>query len=44
MSRMTKKLTFVLAAVFSILIVGAALSGCDNGNPNNAPAPTAPPG
>jgi len=33
MSKMTKKLTFVLAALFSILIVGAALSGCDTGSP-----------
>lgn len=33
MSGMTRKLTFVLAAVFAILVAGAALSGCDNGKP-----------
>jgi hypothetical protein len=36
MSTMTKKLSFVLFAVLSILVAGAALSGCDNGKP---PAP-----
>jgi len=31
---MIKKLTFVLVAVFSILVAGAALSGCDNSKPS----------
>jgi hypothetical protein len=33
MSTTTKKLTFVLLAVFSVLVAGAALSGCDSGKP-----------
>jgi hypothetical protein len=33
MGLMTKKLTFVLAALFAVLVAGAALSGCDNGKP-----------
>ncbi len=33
MSKMTKKLTFVLLAVFSMLVAGAALSGCDKSMP-----------
>jgi hypothetical protein len=33
MSKMNKKLAFVLAAVFSILVAGATLPGCDNGKP-----------
>jgi len=39
MSKMTMKLVFVLAAVFSILVAGAALSGCDNGNPEQQNVP-----
>jgi hypothetical protein len=35
MSRMRKKLAFVLAAVFSILVAGATLPGCDNGKPSD---------
>jgi len=33
MSRMNKKLAFVLAAVFSVLVAGAVFSGCDHGKP-----------
>ena len=33
MSKMIKKLTFVLLAVSSILLAGVALSGCDHGMP-----------
>ena len=33
MSVTTKKMTVVLAAVFALLIAGAAVSGCDNGKP-----------
>jgi hypothetical protein len=40
MNQATQKLLFVLVATFSILIAGAALSGCDNGKPGGAPAGT----
>jgi len=40
---MIGKWMIVLAAAFSVLFVGATFSGCDNGNPSNAPAPTNPP-
>jgi hypothetical protein len=34
MSRTTKKLVLVLAAVLSLFVTGAALSGCDHGDPS----------
>jgi len=39
MSKMTRKLAFVLATVFSIVIAGAVLPGCDNGKPNQQQQP-----
>jgi hypothetical protein len=33
MSAMTKVLTFVLVAVFSVMVAGGVLSGCDHGKP-----------
>ncbi len=37
MSEMIKNLVLVLAAVSAILVAGAAVSGCDNSNPENQP-------